>query len=418
MRAAHCILEYFRKKSRLISSWSQIALFDNVVCPHKLSKKRQDGIAIIRDLEYNAINHLGGIAMDLISARAAAEKWGISQRRVATLCTEGRIEQATLVGNAWVIPADAKKPEDARCTRYAKFDGKRIKPFLKWAGGKGQLLTEIEKYYPFSDGKITKYAEPFVGGGAVLFDILSKFDLEQVYISDINSELINAYRVIRDHVRELVSELSAMQDEFVPLDTEGRKAYYMDKRERFNELKVNGNEAENIEKAVLMIFLNKTCFNGLYRVNRKGQFNVPMGSYKNPLICDEENLIAVSEKLQRVTIVCGDYLESVDFIDEHTFAYFDPPYRPITETAGFTAYTETLFADEEQIELAQFVDNLHRKGAKVVVSNSDPKNSNPKDDFFDNIYSSHKIKRVEATRMINCNSEARGKIKELLISTF
>ena len=168
----------------------------------------------------------------------------------------------------------------------------------------------------------------------------------------------------------------------------------------------------------MIIFLNKTCFNGLFRVNKKGLFNVPMGAYKNPLICDEINLRAVSEKLQKVTIVCGDYRKSAEFIDKNTFVYFDPPYRPITDTASFTAYTENLFNDEEQVELAHFVDDMHRKGAKIVVSNSDPKNSNTQDDFFDNIYSTHKIKRVEATRMINCNSEARGKIKELLISNF
>ena len=136
------------------------------------------------------------------------------------------------------------------------------------------------------------------------------------------------------------------------------------------------------------------------------------------MICDEDNLRAVSEKLQNVTIICGDYRESADFIDENTFAYFDPPYRPITDTASFTAYTENLFNDEEQIELAKFVDDMHKKGAKMVISNSDPKNSNAEDNFFENIYSSHKINRVEATRMINCNSEARGKIKELLISNF
>ena len=212
--------------------------------------------------------------------------------------------------------------------------------------------------------------------------------------------------------------LSVMQNEFVPMDTEHRKAYYLAKRERFNDLKVDGDESINIEKAALMIFLNKTCFNGLFRVNKKGLFNVPMGSYKNPMICDEDNLRAVSEKLQNVTIIRGDYRESADFIDENTFVYFDPPYRPITDTASFTAYTENLFNDEEQIELAKFVDDMHKKGAKMVISNSDPKNSNAEDNFFENIYSSHKINRVEATRMINCNSEARGKIKELLISNF
>lgn len=356
--------------------------------------------------------------MEIMSAREAADKWGISQRRVAVLCSENRIADAEMVGNMWVMPSNAKKPIDARSTRYNKSDEKTVKPFLKWAGGKGQLLKEIEKYYPFEDENITKYAEPFVGGGAVLFDILSKYDLKEIYISDINAELINTYRIIRNDIDALVEMLSVMQTEFVPMDTESRKAYYMQKRERFNDLKVNGDENINIEKAALMIFLNKTCFNGLYRVNKKGLFNVPMGAYKNPLICDEKNLRAVSEKLQNVKIVCGDYKTSAEFIDENTFVYFDPPYRPITDTASFTAYTENLFNDEEQIELAHFVDDMHRKGAKIVVSNSDPKNSNTEDDFFDNIYSAHKIKRVEATRMINCNSEARGKIKELLISNF
>lgn len=356
--------------------------------------------------------------MDLMSAREAADKWGISQRRVAILCAEGRIAQAQMVGNSWIIPITAKKPSDARRTRYTKTDDKKVKPFLKWAGGKGQLLSEIEKYYPFANGKVTKYAEPFVGGGAVLFDILGKYDLKEVYISDINAELTNTYRIIRDDIDSLVEMLYAMQSEFIPLDTDNRKAYYTEKRERFNDLKINRDESINIEKAALMIFLNKTCFNGLYRVNKKGRFNVPMGAYKNPMICDEDNLRTVSEKLQGVTIVCGDYRESADFIDENTFVYFDPPYRPITDTASFTAYTENLFNDEEQIELADFVELMHRKGAKVVVSNSDPKNSNTEDDFFDDIYSACKIRRVEATRMINCNSEARGKIKELLISNF
>jgi len=356
--------------------------------------------------------------MEVMSAREAADKWGISQRRVAVLCSENRIANVQMLGNMWLIPTDAEKPIDARSTRYNITDEKCVKPFLKWAGGKGQLLKEIEKYYPFDSGVITKYAEPFVGGGAVLFDVLSKYDLEDIYISDINAELINTYAIVRDYIEELIKLLKKYQLEYVPLETEDRKLYYMAKRERFNDLKVNGNEAENTEKAALMIFLNKTCFNGLYRVNKKGLFNVPMGAYKNPLICDEKNLRAVSEKLQNVKIVCGDYRKSAEFIDEHTFVYFDPPYRPLTETASFTAYTENLFNDEEQIELAEFVESMHKKGAKIVVSNSDPKNSNTEDDFFDNIYSAHKIKRVEATRMINCNSESRGKIKELLISNF
>ena len=145
--------------------------------------------------------------MELMSAKEAASKWGISQRRVAILCSENRIANAEMIGNMWLIPMNAKKPVDARSTRYNKNDEKSVKPFLKWAGGKGQLIKEIEKYYPFEKGKITKYAEPFVGGGAVLFDILSKYDIEEVYISDINAELINTYVIVREHIDELVKLL-------------------------------------------------------------------------------------------------------------------------------------------------------------------------------------------------------------------
>ncbi len=355
--------------------------------------------------------------MNIISAREAAKKWGISQRRVAVLCAENRIPGAAIVGNSWVIPADAAKPIDERSNRIEKAE-KNAGPFVKWAGGKGQLIREIEQYYPFGDGKIKKYAEPFVGGGAVLFDILDKYDLDEVYISDINAELINAYIKIRDNADEIINLLYRYQNEYIPLETDERKIYYMSKRDRFNELKINGDTAENAEKAALMIFLNKTCFNGLYRVNRKGLFNVPMGAYKNPLICDENNLRAVSDRLKNVEIVCGDYSKSESFIDKNTFVYFDPPYRPLTGTASFTAYTENLFDDERQIELARFVEAMNKKGAKIVVSNSDPKNSSTDDNFFDELYKDHHIKRVQATRMINCNSELRGKLSELLISNF
>ncbi len=295
-------------------------------------------------------------------------------------------------------------------------NAKNVKPFLKWAGGKNQLLKEIRNYYPFMNKNITKYAEPFVGGGAVLFDILLKYDLEEFYISDINKDLINTYQVIRDNPNKLVKILSNMQMEFTSLTIDDRKDYYLQKRERFNFLKMNDNEV--IEKAALMIFLNKTCFNGLFRVNKKGLFNVPMGAYKNPLICDKENIYAVSEKLKNVNIVCGDYKKSANFIDKFTFVYIDPPYRPLTNTANFTAYTADLFCDDKQRELANFVHSIHKKGAKILISNSDPKNTNENDDFFDTIYKDYDIKRVKATRMINCNGKSRNKIKELLISNF
>jgi len=293
-----------------------------------------------------------------------------------------------------------------------------LKPFVKWAGGKSQLLKEIEKTYPEELGKtINKYAEPFVGGGAVLFNVMNKYNFKEIYISDINSELINTYKSIRENILELIDMLKILEKEFIELEPEKQKKYYYTKREKFNEIKIISNNI-NIEKAALFIFLNKTCFNGLYRVSQKGLFNVPMGSYKNPNICDENNLKNISKELQKVKIVCGDYRESASFIDSNTFVYFDPPYRPISATSSFTSYTEMLFDDKNQIELASFVRQMADKGAKVVVSNSDPKNLNKEDDFFDTLYSSFKINRIAASRMINCNGYRRGKINELLIVNY
>lgn len=296
---------------------------------------------------------------------------------------------------------------------------REIKPIVKWAGGKSQLLSSIRMKYPSELGKsITKYAEPFVGGGAVLFDILGKYNLEAVYISDINAELINMYRMIRSEAKGLIRVLMDFQDAYLSLNEEKRKAFYYKKRDRFNQLKVNGNSRENLECAALFIFLNRTCFNGLYRVNRKNLFNVPIGSYKKPRICDVDNLMKVSEVLQNITIVCGDYRESKDFIDKHTFVYFDPPYRPLNVTSNFTSYTEDEFDDSAQIELAKYVQQLDSIGAYVIVSNSDPKNINPDDNFFDELYSQQQINRIAATRMINSKAESRGKISELLICNY
>ena len=292
------------------------------------------------------------------------------------------------------------------------------KPFIKWVGGKGQLLSEINKLYPVELGKnINKYAEIFVGGGAVLFDILSKYKLDEVYISDKNLELINTYKSIRDNVDILIKSLKEMEEQYIPLDTENRKDYYYKKREEYNSLKINS-EVNNIEKAVLFIFLNKTCFNGLYRVNKKGEFNVPMGAYKKPKICDEENLKNVSLTLRNVKIVYADYRKSEKFIDGKTFVYIDPPYRPLNITSSFTSYTENDFNDKEQIELAEYINVLNKKGAKIVISNSDPKNNDIDDNFFDKLYKNYNINRVKATRMLNSNASLRGAINELLITNY
>lgn len=350
--------------------------------------------------------------MEYMSAREASIKWGISQRRVAVLCSEQRIADITMIGNMWLIPISAKKPIDARSLRYYNNEEKNIKPFIKWAGGKSQLLNDIRAKYP---AKIEKYCEPFVGGGAVLLDILTTHKPNEILINDINPELINTYLCIKKNANELINNLSEMQETFWVKNDDERKIMYLAMRERFNDLKVNGNEQINLEKAALFIFLNKTCFNGLYRVNRKGLFNVPMGAYKNPPICDAENLRLISELLKNVQIKCGDYSKCDDFIDENTFVYIDPPYRPLTATASFTSYSENEFSDKQQIELGKFVDEISAKGAKVVVSNSDPKNSDENDSFFDDLYSNYTITRVSAKRMINSKATCRGNINELLI---
>ena len=303
---------------------------------------------------------------------------------------------------------------------FSLFEKDKIecKPFIKWVGGKGQLLSEINKLYPVELGKnINKYAEIFVGGGAVLFDILSKYKLDEVYISDKNLELINTYKSIRDNVDILIKSLKGMEEQYIPLDNKNRKDYYYKKREEYNSLKINS-EVNNIEKAVLFIFLNKTCFNGLYRVNKKGEFNVPMGAYKKPKICDEENLKNVSLALKKVKIIYADYRESESFIDEKTFVYIDPPYRPLNITSSFTSYTENDFNDKEQIELAEYINVLNKKGAKIVISNSDPKNNDIDDNFFDKLYNNYNINRVKATRMLNSNASLRGAINELLITNY
>lgn len=352
--------------------------------------------------------------LSFISAKEAAAKWDISQRRVSVLCSENRIDGAMMVGNMWIIPTTAEKPIDKRTVRYENERKVSLKPFVKWVGGKNQLLGELEKMLPTDRRKVfNKYCEPMVGGGALFFHLLSKYDFEEFYISDTNSELINAYRVIKNNVDGLIDKLQEMQLLFLPMDDNGRKFYYYSVRDKFNGLELS--ETTATEKAAYFIFLNKTCFNGLYRVNRKGQFNVPMGAYKNPTICDEDNLRNINKALQNVKIVCGDYSLSREFIDKNTFVYIDPPYRPISETSGFTAYNTEVFDDKEQIRLAKFIDEINESGAKIVLSNSDPKTVKPEDTFFDELYKSYRIKRVSAPRMINSKADSRGKINELII---
>ena len=293
-----------------------------------------------------------------------------------------------------------------------------VRPFVKWAGGKGSLIPQITKYYPFElkNGRIERYVEPFVGGGAVLIDILQKYEVQEAYAFDINKDLINCYNVIKFNVEDLIQKLEKKEKEFLSLDNEKRKNYFYDVREEYNSYIL---EAEsNVKRASEFIFLNRTCFNGLYRVNRNGKFNVPFGKYKNPTICDSSNLRNLSKLIKDVLFEYGDYKKSEEIIDRNTFVYFDPPYRPLSDTSGFTSYTKEDFNDEKQKELAEYFNLLSTRNAKLMLSNSNPKNVNENDNFFEDIYRGFNINEVSAKRMINSNSEGRGEISELLITNY
>ena len=292
---------------------------------------------------------------------------------------------------------------------------KTAKPFLKWAGGKTQLINDIKKALPkdLVESNFT-YIEPFVGSGAVLFWMLNNFpNLEKAVINDINEDLINTYKTIAENPKELISILEILQNEFHALesDEENKKLYYYQKREMYNLRK-----GEQSAQAALFIFLNRTCFNGLYRVNRKNEFNVPIGSYKRPTICDKENILAVNEVLQKVEILHGDFEQTLDFTDQNTLFYFDPPYKPLSNTSSFNSYAKDEFNDNEQVRLRDFCNKLDTLNHSWILSNSDVKGKDKNDNFFDDLYSDFNIKRVEAKRSINANPDKRGKLTELLIT--
>lgn len=293
------------------------------------------------------------------------------------------------------------------------------KPFVKWAGGKGQLLDTFKQYYPLMllEGRIRHYIEPFVGGGAVLFEILQKYKIEEAFIFDINEDLINAYIVIKYDVDILVEYLFGLECKYLDLNEKARKEMYYEIRDAYNSRTFKSGQPD-IERAAQFIFLNRTCFNGLYRVNRAGLFNVPHGDYKNPTICDRKNLYAANSLLQRVHIFIGDYRESIKYADRYSFVYFDPPYRPINVTSNFTSYSKFDFTDEDQVQLAHFFAEMNDTGALIMLSNSDPKNENPDDNFFDELYGNFYIHRIKAKRAINSNGGRRGLVSEILVTNY
>jgi DNA adenine methylase len=292
----------------------------------------------------------------------------------------------------------------------------RVKPFVKWAGGKSKLLNEIELRLRYSGLERFTYVEPFAGGGAVLFWILEKYPMiKKAVINDMNSDLVNAYRTVADYPDALISSLGRIQEKYYSLnfDLEGQKEFYYEKRALFNERSVN-----NISQASLMIFLNKTCFNGLYRVNKSNGFNVPIGRYKKPVICDAEGLTRCSELLQKATILEGDYRETFKYASPDSLFYMDPPYRPLNSTSSFNSYAKDAFNDESQVELRNYCDKLNEAGCSWVLSNSDMKNADPTDDFFDDLYKAYSIDRVSVSRSINSNASKRGAITELMINNY
>lgn len=293
----------------------------------------------------------------------------------------------------------------------------RAKPFVKWAGGKGQLIPQLEALFPvdLSSRDNLTYVEPFVGGGAMVFYVLGKYrNIRRVVINDINRDLIGTYSVIRDAPDALVEKLMKLQTEYQGCDTEAeRKEYYLRRRADYNQ-----HNMARVENAALFIFLNRTCFNGLYRVNSKGLYNVPFGRAMNPLICDRATLYADSELLQNVEIVCGDFEGVYDHIQGRAFVYFDPPYRPLPKTPSFTSYAKGGFDDEQQRRLAEFCRKLDKEGHQWLLSNSDPTNTDPEDKFFDNLYRGYDIQRISANRMINSKADGRGKITELAIRNY
>lgn len=281
----------------------------------------------------------------------------------------------------------------------------KAQPFIKWVGGKRQLLPQLFEYLP--NPMPTKYAELFLGGGAMFWDLSQRFDFEQIILNDSNYRLREAYIVIWYRPSEITQRLKLFESIYLNKNEEEKESFYYQCRERFNSL-----EPGLIERTALLIFLNKTGFNGLYRVNKKDEFNVPHGRYKNPKICDEENLMACSDLLRQlpVTLLKLSY-EQINLDLSGFFIYLDPPYKPISKTSNFTGYSGG-FDDSDQERLAQKVKQWHEQGAKIMISNS------YLPDYFESLYPDFKLIEVKASRAVNSDPSKRGKVSELLMINY
>ena len=292
---------------------------------------------------------------------------------------------------------------------------------LKWAGGKNQILPEIRRNYPtfLEDGKIDVFIEPFVGGGAVFFDIAKRFSFRAAYLIDTNHELIILYQSLKSAPRKIINRLTVWEKDYLSRNENGRKEMFYQMRDRYNQTladTLNKTKSSYVlpERAAQTIFLNRTCFNGLFRVNRKGFFNVPQGRYKNPKILFSQKIMQASALLQKATVLQGDFADAKKYISKKTFIYYDPPYRPVSKTSHFTAYAKDCFDDDDQIRLADFYKSMDKKGVIQLLSNSDT----GQDRFFDDLYKDFEIQRIGARRNINSKADSRGCINELLIRNY
>ncbi len=329
--------------------------------------------------------------MEYITIKEASDKWGLSVRRIQTLCNEERIFGVLRFGGVWAIPNDAERPVDHRVKtgKYKKTKEEIVGPILKWAGGKTQMLGDLIPRMP-NDYK--KYIEPFIGGGALYF----KLQNEKSIIADSNPELINMYREVADHCDQVIEVL---------------KEYKNDEEMFYSVRAKDWLECDKVEAAARMLYLNRTCFNGLYRLNKKGKFNTPYGRYKNPQICNEAKLKAASELLKQTHIVCGDYLNVLnEYAEEDDFIFLDPPYVPISENSDFKRYTKEQFYESDQRNLANEVDELVNKGCKVMLTNS----NHP---LVHELYGKYKIEIIQTKRNINSRGNGR-KGEDVIVTTY
>ena len=293
----------------------------------------------------------------------------------------------------------------------------KAKPFIKWVGGKGQLIEQLEALLPadFAERENVTYIEPFVGGGAMLFYMLQTYpNIKSAVINDINPDLTLCYQVVRDNPTELIKSLNLIQSAYYALKTEEeRKVFFLQQRELFNSKSLN-----KIDNTTLFLFLNRTCFNGLYRVNKAGKFNVPFGKYTTPTICDSTTIYADSELLQKVEIMTGDFEQTFAKIEGNTFFYFDPPYRPLSNTSSFNDYSKEDFNDDAQIRLKLFCDRLNKYRVDFMLSNSDCLGKDGTDRFFEDLFIGYRIERVWASRNVNAIASKRGKLTEIVVNNY